>query len=154
MPRADFELFNAQYQDGNRLAAAGSFADSVLPVAEAGLVQFVERDGEVADGLTIEPLPGHTPGQFGLRLRSKGQEGLFCADVMHSPIQIALPDLNTAFCMEPERARETRRAFLPRMVERRALIMPCHFGAPYCGYVTRRPDGGFGFLPEGKSAPP
>jgi glyoxylase-like metal-dependent hydrolase (beta-lactamase superfamily II) len=157
MPRADFALFNAQYQDGNRQAAAGSFADSVLPVVEAGLAQFVDSDGEVA-GLTIEPLPGHTPGQFGLRLRSNGQEGMFCADVMHSPIQIALPDLNTAFCMDAERARQTRRAFLPRMAERRALIMPCHFGAPYCGTVEKRPDGDIGFMPEDnsedKSAPP
>jgi glyoxylase-like metal-dependent hydrolase (beta-lactamase superfamily II) len=154
MPRADFEYFSAQYQGGNRQAGAGSFADSVLPVVEAGLVQFVEADGEVAQGLEIEPLPGHTPGQFGLRLRSKGQEGMFCADVMHSPIQIARPELNTAFCIEPERARETRRAFLPRMAERQALIMPCHFGAPYCGYVKRRPDGGFGFVPEDRSALP
>jgi glyoxylase-like metal-dependent hydrolase (beta-lactamase superfamily II) len=148
MPRADFDLFEGQYRGGNALASGGSFADSVLPVVAAGLVDFVEAGQTIAECLEIEPLPGHTPGQYGLRLRSEGQEGMFCADVMHSPMQIALPDLNTAFCMQPDAARATRRAFLQRMVARGALIMPCHFGAPYCGYVKQRADGSFGLLPE------
>ncbi len=143
MPKADFDLFDGQYRGGNALASAGSFADSVLPVVEAGLVEFVEPGQMIADLLEVEPLPGHTPGQYGLRLSSEGQEGMFCADVFHSPMQIALPDLNTAFCMQPEAARATRRAFLPRMVERNALIMPCHFGAPYCGHVEATPEGGY-----------
>ncbi len=152
MPKADFDLFDAQYRGGNALASAGSFADSVMPVVEAGLVDFVEPGQIIADCLEVEPLPGHTPGQYGLRLRSEGQEGMFCADVFHSPIQIALPDINTAFCMQPETARATRHAFLTRMAERNALVMPCHFGAPYCGYIARRSDGGFDFVPEGAEA--
>lgn len=148
LPKIDFDLFDAQLHGGNAMASAGSFVDSVMPVIDAGLVDFVEPGDMIAGALEVEALPGHTPGQYGLRLRSQGQEGMFCADVFHSPMQIALPDLNTAFCMQPDQARATRHALLPRLVERQALIMPCHFGAPYCGYATGTADAGFRFVPE------
>ncbi len=75
------------------------------------------------------------------RLRSQGEEAIFSADVLHSPVQIARPELNTAYCINPDQARATRAAFLARAANREALIMPMHFGAPHCGYVRRQGDG-------------
>lgn len=148
LPKIDFDLFDGQFRGGNAMASAGSFVDSVMPILDAGLVNFVEPGQMIAGLLEVEPLPGHTPGQYGLRLRSQGQEGMFCADVFHSPMQIAIPGLNTAFCMLPHQAQATRRALLPLLVERRALMMPCHFGAPYCGCVDGSAEAGFRFIPE------
>jgi glyoxylase-like metal-dependent hydrolase (beta-lactamase superfamily II) len=147
MPRIDFEFFGNQYNGGNRQASAGSFEDSVLPIFEAGLLELLDT-GTVAGLLDIEPVPGHTPGQISLRLSSGGEEGIFSADVFHSPIQILLPETNTAFCMIPDLAIETRRAFLDRAAARNALVMPCHFGVPHCGFVRKTPAGDFLFEPE------
>jgi len=152
LPTEDYQLFKDQYDSGNTGASAGSFADSVLPVVDKELVEFVDGEGRIADLLEIEPVPGHTPGQFSLRLQGGGREGIFCADVFHSPIQIVLPDVNTAFCMLPELAIETRHAFLQRAASRGALIMPCHFGYPHCGYARGSLADGYRFEPEGTGA--
>lgn len=152
MPKKDFDFFNGQYREGNKQASAGSFADSVLPVLDAGIVEFLGDEGRVADLLDIEPIAGHTPGQISFTLRSKDEQGIFCADVFHNPIQILLPDINTAFCMIPDLAIETRAKFLEKAAQRKALIMPCHFGFPHCGYINSTGPGAYSFQPEKRSS--
>ena len=90
---------------------------------------------------TPEPVPGHAPGMLSFRMRSRGEEGLFTADIMHNAIQIVRPDWNDRYCLWPDKALESRAAALKRAAERGALIMPMHLGAPYCGYVRRQGDG-------------
>jgi glyoxylase-like metal-dependent hydrolase (beta-lactamase superfamily II) len=148
IPKKDFDYFDDQVKrGGGHPLIEESFADSVYPVIEAGLVDFITDDmREVAGVLSVEPAPGHCPGMVTYRLRSSGQEGLFTGDVMHSPVQIVKPSLNTSYCLEPDLARKTRLEVLNRAADRDALIMPMHFGAPYCGYVRRQGDG-FRFEP-------
>ena len=147
-PRTDYEWFRAQ-ADAGALPAGQvvALADSVTPIFAAGLADFIDEKKEVAGCLAVEPVPGHTVGQLSLRLRSGGEEGVFSADVMHSPVQIAEPSLNTAFCIDPAQAAATRAAFLARAADRDALVMPCHFGFPYCGRVRRDGDT-FAYVPE------
>lgn len=147
-PRGDYDWFHAQAASGAlNVGNTAALNDSVAPVFAAGLGGFIDEDKEVAGCLNVEPIPGHTPGQISLRLRSRGEEGIFCADVMHSPLQVVAPELNSAFCIDQDQAAATRAAFLARAADRDALIMPCHFGYPYCGRVRRDRDG-YVFLPE------
>ena len=67
------------------------FADSVLPVYEAGLVDLVADDHVVTDGVKLVPSPGHTPHHVSVLLESGGKSALITGDVMHhrarSPIR-------------------------------------------------------------------
>jgi glyoxylase-like metal-dependent hydrolase (beta-lactamase superfamily II) len=137
IPKGDFDPLKAQHEKTPNAV----FADSILPVVEAGLADMIDETREVAGCLVAEPAPGHSPGQLAFRLRSGGEEAIFSADVMHSPIQIARPDWNTRYCVMPDVARATRGAFLARAADREALIMPMHFGEPYCGYIRRQGEG-------------
>ena len=142
VPKTDVEYYKAAIARKPDPIIDNAFVDSVFPVVEAGLVDFLpDAAREVAGCLEVEPAPGHSPGMLTYRLRSRGEEGIFSADVMHSPLQIAKPELNTSYCVEPEKARRSRASLLARAVEREALIMPMHFGAPHCGYVRRQGDG-------------
>ncbi|HYF16983.1 MAG TPA: MBL fold metallo-hydrolase [Ramlibacter sp.] len=148
MPRADFELARAEYDGGNRAALSGAYEEAVLPVFQAGLVDFLEAEQQVACGcFGVERMPGHTPGSLHYRLRSGGQEGVFCGDVMHSPLQVHLPEVDTWIDHTPQQARASRRLFLERAADSGSLVMPTHFGFPHCGYV-RRDGSGFRWEPE------
>lgn len=120
------------------------YADSVLPVIEAGQVDFVDGETALGDKLVISPAPGHTPGHVVLRLEDGGQEALFTGDIMHHPIQVFEPDWNSAFCIDPAAARATRRRVLERCVSHGGLLCPAHFGAPHAGHVTAK-GGAFKF---------
>ena len=141
MPKAEFDYWKAEYDAGDKMVQAGSFADSVLPVLDAGLVDFIEPGQEVAGCLLGEDVSGHAPGMLSFRLRSNGEEGMFSTDTMHSPIQVANPHWNDRYVLDAGRALQSRANVLARAADRNALIMPMHFGAPYCGYVRKQGDG-------------
>jgi glyoxylase-like metal-dependent hydrolase (beta-lactamase superfamily II) len=112
--------------------------DSVLPVVEAGLVDFVEPGDEIAPGLVVEAAPGHTATQLNLRYTAPEGESFVCsADVMNQPIQIYAPELNSWFCEDQEVARATRLQLLEDCARTGALLLPSHFGYPHAGYVRR-----------------
>lgn len=151
MPRVDYDHWDALLRDKTDLTMDNSWQDSVAPIVAAGQADLIDSDaGEILPGIRVEPLPGHSPGMVGYRLRSDGEEGLFCGDVFHSPLQILKPDLNTAYCALPEVARETRARVLNEAADHGTLIMPMHFGAPYCGYIERE---GTGFRLRGADWP-
>lgn len=151
MPTSDFNYWKTKVLEGPDMTMDDSWTDSVMPIIDAGLAEFIDDDaGEILPGLTAEPVPGHSPGMMSYRLTSNGEEGLFCADVFHSPLQILKPDLNTAYCAIPDLARETRARVLADCADQGTLIMPMHFGAPHCGYIRRD---GEGYVFEGASWP-
>ena len=114
--------------------------------ASAALGREIDPAREIADCLIVEPAPGHSPGQVAFRVRSRGEEGIFCGDIFHSPLQIVRPDVNSGYCIWPDIARQTRLACLNRAADREALLLPVHFGEPHCGYI-RREGQGFRFEP-------
>jgi glyoxylase-like metal-dependent hydrolase (beta-lactamase superfamily II) len=145
-PKEEFDYWQALYDKGDKAVNGGSHVDSVLPIVEAGLADFMDGKADVAGCLTPEPVPGHAPGMLSFRIRSRGEEGLFTADIMHNAIQVVRPDWNDRYCLWPDKALASRMAALTRAADRGALIMPMHLGAPYCGYVRRQGDG-FAFEP-------
>ena len=142
LPKVDFDYFTAEAEQRVNPIIDNALTDSVLPILEAGLADFIDGQKEIAGGvLGVEPAPGHSPGQLTFRVRSQGEEAIFSADVMHSPVQVVAPEINTSYCLDPAQARASRAALLARAAEREALIMPMHFGAPHCGYIRRQGDG-------------
>ena len=129
----------------------GAYADSVLPVIEAGQVETVDDGFALARGLTILPLPGHSPGQVGLSLMQGRQtQAIFCGDAIHSPLQVYRPDYNSAFCADPALAARVRAALIRRAEEEGCLLIPAHLRHAAGMRVTRA---GAGHAPVMIAAP-
>lgn len=148
--RKDYDAFDPRRQDWPHYGGTDedTFLDSVLPVVEAGQVEFVDGVRQVGDGLTIIPAPGHSPGHTALRVEDAGDSGLFTGDSMHHPIQLAEPRLNSFSCWDPELARSTRRGLLEECCEQHRLLVPGHFAHPHRGRVSVKGEA-FAFHPEG-----
>ncbi|WP_176086135.1 MBL fold metallo-hydrolase [Martelella sp. HB161492] len=145
MPRLDYDWWHPRFVAANGVGETEAFTDAVMPLVDAGRVEFYDAGMEFAPGLVARAAYGHTPGQMRIDLESQGARGVFSADIFHSPLQILRPDINTAIDVLPEVARETRAAFLAEMADSGTLVMPCHFGAPHCVRITREGDG-YGFV--------
>ncbi len=117
--------------------------DSIEPIVEAGLVEWVSDGDELLPGITFHAAPGHTSGQLIMQVESNGDAAIFTADCMHRAMQIYRPTLNCFLCEDNDLAPITRAKVLERCAEREALIFPAHFGAPHAGRVKRR-DGANG----------
>lgn len=118
-----------------------AFADSVLPVVEAGRAELVEDGYQVDDCLTVELSPGHTPGNVNIRLQSRQQSAVFAGDVIHHPIQVYRSDWSTTACFDPVESAHSRRRIVEDCCEHGALLLPAHFAAPHGGYVRDCGDG-------------
>ena len=123
---------------------AGMFEDSVRPILEAGRAEWVDDGFEVGPGLVLHARPGHTPGSTVMQASSDGVEAMFVGDVVHHPAQIYRPEWNSAFCEDPDQARDTRRQVLGEAADREALLIPAHFGGAHAARVVRD---GAGFRP-------
>jgi glyoxylase-like metal-dependent hydrolase (beta-lactamase superfamily II) len=135
VPKRDFHYFKGLHDSNGPFDA--SFDDSLAPVIEAGLVDFIDARSELPCDLEPVEAFGHTPGHMNYWLRSQGEAGVFCADVLHHPVQILNPTWNTAFCTHSDAAVATRATLLAEAAAAGAFVMPCHFPAPHAGYVRK-----------------
>ena len=110
--------------------------DSVSPVVEAGQALLVEADHALDDEIWLEPTHGHTPGHVSIHLASAGKEGVITGDMIHHPLQMALPDVTSFACVDPAQAIATRREFLARYADLETLILGTHFATPTVGHVV------------------
>ncbi len=118
----------------------GSFVDSVIPIVEAKACDLVDDGHDIAKGLSLALLPGHTPGQLGLDVVRGKDRAYFVGDAIHSPLQVVLPDLSTGFDTDKQQARETRRKFLEACAGDGRWLVPCHFRGPIAHKIKRAGD--------------
>ena len=117
--------------------------DSVRPVIDAGLVDFVPVDHRVCDEVWLEPTPGHTPGHVSVRISSGGEDALITGDCIHHPCQMTRTDWCSSADSDQAQGQETRESLLERMVDTDVLVIGTHFATPTAGHVKRREEGGY-----------
>lgn len=109
--------------------------DAIDPVVEAGLADLVEADHRITDELWLEPSHGHTPGHVHVRISSKGQEAVITGDLMHHPMQCAMPHRPARFDMDAETGSASRIRFMERYSDSGVLVIGSHFADPSAGYI-------------------
>lgn len=138
--RTELEFWMQQSEQDQLTRTGDYIADSVLPILEAKRELVVDMDHAIEDGLTLEPLPGHTPGMVGLNVASGGDHAILCGDMMHHMIQCHIPDWSTIACADQAAARATRHAFLDRYADSDVTIIPSHFPNPTAGFIVPNGD--------------
>ena len=78
-----------------------------------------------------------------LRLQSGARAPCSSGDILHSPVQIGNPDINSCFCEDPAMARAARRRLLAEAADRYLLVFPGHFGGHSACHVDAGGDGAF-----------
>ena len=118
-------------------------SDSVRPIVDAGLADFVEMDHRLCAEAWLEPTPGHTPGHVSLHIASRGEEALITGDCIHHPVQMTRLDWCSSADYDQEQGRRTRETLLESYVDRDILVIGTHFATPSAGRVRRRPEGAY-----------
>ncbi len=97
---------------------------------------FASPDDEIAPGVTVVDLAGHTQGHSGLLIESGGERLLHVVDLLHQPFQFANTDWHFSFDSDPELAVETRRRVLQQCADEDILTLFYHMPFPGLGKVT------------------
>ncbi|HEX4261263.1 MAG TPA: MBL fold metallo-hydrolase [Acetobacteraceae bacterium] len=136
-----------------RNPAAGDASNAMAALARAMTAAYGERlrllpPGEVARGIELVPLPGHTPGHSGCRITSGDDALLIWGDVVHVPgIQLAHPEASLAFDVDPALAWQTRARVFDMAASERLHVAGMHLEFPTFAHVAR--DGaGYRLVPD------
>jgi glyoxylase-like metal-dependent hydrolase (beta-lactamase superfamily II) len=117
------------------------YAESVLPVIEAGRAEMVSDTHALGDHIRLTPTPGHTPGHVAVELGRGRTEAVFSGDLIHTRLQARYPELAMRADTDPVQSTATRRAFLERHCDAGTLCCTSHFPAPSTMRVKRWGEG-------------
>ena len=123
--------------------------DSVQPVVDAGLVDLVDWEHVVCDGVQLEPTPGHTPGHCSIHITSNGDVALITGDCIHHPCQMTRTDWCSSADYDQPAGEATRNTLLSKYVDTDVLFIGTHFATPTAGYVKHHDSGGWWLDVEG-----
>jgi len=106
---------------------SGEGAAMMQALAEAGRVELIEGDVDVAPGISTLHTPGHTPGHTMYVLSSGEQRAMILGDAISCPLQIALPELEAAADVDKELGIATRERVLRELEGTDTLVGGPHF---------------------------
>jgi glyoxylase-like metal-dependent hydrolase (beta-lactamase superfamily II) len=125
------------WTSGDPERQAARYDDSLAPLEQAGLIDFVDGEHEVTSELVAIPTPGHTPGHVSFVVASGGERAYLLGDAAHHPVQVTEPTWSPNADIDPRLSAETRAALFERIERERALIASGHFEFPGLGHAGR-----------------
>jgi len=141
-PQARYLFGTREWQHWQHLRATHGYhhmehlVDSIDPILAAGLEHFIEPDFRLTDEVRLFPTPGHTPGHCSVLIESRGQQAVITGDLMHNPVQIAIPATEARFDMDKAQAARTRCEFVQRYNNTDTLVIGSHFAEPTSGKIV------------------
>lgn len=93
-PNARYKIRRDEYIDAthpHERNRASYFAENYVPLVDAGVVDFIEADGEVLPGISVWRTGGHTMHHQLIKIESGGRTAVFPADLMPTAAHVDEP---------------------------------------------------------------
>ena len=113
-PRARYVVQRGEWEDyksGHFVMTATYRAENLEPLVEAGLLDLVDGDAEIAPGVAVRKFPGHTRHQQGVILQGGGLTAVQPADLMPTSAHLGLP-YNMAYDLLPYENMQNKRRLI------------------------------------------
>ena len=117
--------------------------DSVRPIVESGLAEFVEEDHELTSEVRLISTPGHTPGHVSVLIESEGSRALITGYCIHHPVQMTRTDWCSSADFDQDQGQATRESLLKHYVDSDVLVIGTHFATPTAGYIKSLEEGSY-----------
>jgi glyoxylase-like metal-dependent hydrolase (beta-lactamase superfamily II) len=122
---------------------ASYLQENIVPLGEAGLIDAVDGEAEIAPGVRVVPTPGHTAGHQSVLIGPPGgPNALFLGDVVPTAVHVKLPWV-MSYDLEPARTVETKRALFTRALAEDWLLVWGHDKDHAAGRLGLDKDGAF-----------
>lgn len=151
-PNARYLVQRAEFDDAmaaNERNKASYFPDNYSPLYDEGRMELVAGETEIAPGVALEPLPGHTRGLQGLMIRSQGDTGLYLADCVPTSHHIPLPWI-MAYDLYPTETLATKKRVLPQAAREGWLLFFEHDPEVQAATIDEAGKGRFALHPAPK----
>lgn len=115
----------------------GKAARSIMqPLLDADLVDFIESDTEIIDGVTAVETFGHTPGHLTVSIISDGTRTLLGGDVSNHPFQVEHPHWNLPVDNDYALAAKARDRVFEEIRDKETTFVAGHYPMPGIGKIV------------------
>lgn len=128
-PNARHVVQRREYEDAmqpNERTRATYYPINYEPLYQAGQLDLLEGDSEVAPGVRVVVTPGHTPGHMSVVFESQGEYALFICDMAGFMVNFEKLAWMTAYDVEPLVTLESKRHWQQWAMAHDALLLSCH----------------------------
>lgn len=120
----------------------------LAPLESAGVLDVIDGDTDLAEGIQLHLLPGHTPGHQVVRLHAERDRAIIGSDIFNHPAQISHPDWFSGTDNDHALAAASRRAMLAELASHPGTVYaPTHLTEAF-GEIKNGPDGLTGWVPR------
>lgn len=139
-PRAEYVIRRGEWHDAthpHERNRASYLAENYVPLLEAGVVRFMEADGDVVPGVRSVRTGGHTMHHTVIYIESRGRTAVFAADLMPTVAHVDAPWI-MAYDLYPMETLEFKRAFLRDAITHEYLVFFEHDPHVAAGIIRER----------------
>ena len=139
-PRARYVVRRAEWHDAthpHERNRASYLAENFVPLRDAGVVDFMDDDGPVMEGIRVVRTGGHTMHHQMVMLESEGKTAVFAADLMPTVAHVDEPWI-MGYDLYPMDTLAFKRTFVREAIEREFLVFFEHDPAIVAGYIRER----------------
>jgi glyoxylase-like metal-dependent hydrolase (beta-lactamase superfamily II) len=139
-PNARYSIRRGEWDDAvhpHERNRASYLAENYVPLADAGVVDFVNDDTTVVPHISARRTGGHTMHHQIVMIEAAGRTAVFVADLLPTAAHLPLPYI-MAYDLYPMDTLAFKRGFLREAVEREYLILFEHDPGIAAGYIRER----------------
>ncbi len=113
--------------------------ETFLPLEQSGLVELLNGDAEVAEGVEVFLSPGHTSRHQCVKISSEGHVLFFLGDLVPTSAHIGLPYV-MSYDLYPMETMASKKKFLEQATEEEWILAFVHDPRNFFGRVVKKDD--------------
>ena len=126
-PRGEWEAARLQRERD----AVSYISDNYDPLIASGQMQLLEKDSEIAPGISMRIYPGHTRSMMAIMIESAGQKACYISDLIPTTAHLDLT-WGMAFDLFPLEVIESKKRFYKEAIPEKWLVIFTHdHGMPW-----------------------
>jgi methylmalonyl-CoA epimerase len=136
-PRAQYVIRRGEWEDAthpHERNRASYIADNFVPLADAGVLQFVDDDQTIMPGVRVRRTGGHCMHHQMVLIESAGKTAAFVADLIPTTAHLSAPWI-MGYDLYPMDTLAAKKAFLQEAVQKNILVFFEHDPAVPAGYI-------------------
>jgi methylmalonyl-CoA epimerase len=135
--RAQYVIRRGEWEDAthpHERNRASYIADNYVPLADAGVLQFVDDDQTIMPGVRVRRTGGHCMHHQMVLIESAGRTAAFVADLIPTTAHLSAPWI-MGYDLYPMDTLAAKKAFLQEAVQKNILVFFEHDPAVPAGYI-------------------
>jgi glyoxylase-like metal-dependent hydrolase (beta-lactamase superfamily II) len=141
-PNARYIAHKAEYEhalEPTERDRASYFVQNYGPLQDAGQLDLIDRDTEIATGVELIRVPGHTANMMCVKLSGGGKSAFFLADLIPTTAHLPIPWI-MGYDLYPMVTLENKKKWIPQIVQGEWLALFGHDAVTQAAYL-REKDG-------------